>query len=226
MQALLSIIGLGLLGLDPVAAIIVASAIAVHSRKYKVLIFTLAFLLGTTVLGVFLSVLGQNAIDFIQSFIPSDISPLWLILNVLVIVVIIVWLTVRFTKRNKVKKEKKSKSLLGGAWQFFAMGLLFALSALTDPTFYAVIVIASETHNVFAMSGLHLLWISISQIPLLAIVVAYYLNAHNKLIVYSDKLWAAHKQKFTTILYILAILLALILLVDTIVYLTSGAYWF
>lgn len=226
MQALLSIIGLGFLGIDPIAAILAASAMAAHAQKHKILLFTLSFLLGTTLMGVLLSLLGQNAIDYIQSFIPSDISPLWSILNLTVIAAIIVWLLIRFLRRNAPKKpDKKRKSLVGGSWQFIAAGLLFALSSLTDPTFYAVIVIAAGTHNVFAMAGLHLLWISISQLPLLIVVTAYYLNAHKNLLVYVDKAWKAHKQKAMLMLYAAAIILALVLLADTIVYMVSDTYW-
>ena len=226
MQALLSIIGLGLLGIDPIAALIATSAIATHTKKYKILLFTLSFLIGTVVLGVILSLLGQGVLDYLQSFIPNDDSPLWLILNAIIIIAIIVWLVVRFSRRNKPKKEKKSKRKVGSVWQLVSLGLFFALTALSDPTFYAVIVVAAETHNVFAMAGLHLLWITITQIPLIAVLIAYYLNAHKKLLSITDRLWSAHKQKLMVVLYSGAIVIALVLLADTIFYLVSGKYLF
>ena len=225
MQPLLTIIGLGLLAIDPVEAMLVASAIMARTKKSKIVLFTLTFILGTAGFGVILSLLGQGAIDYVRSIIPSDTSPLWAILNIVIIAAVIVWLVIRFTRRNKPSKKEK-KQLFGNTWSFVAAALLLAVSALADPTFYAVILTAAETHNVFAMIGLNLLWIIIGESPLVILFIAYLFNAHKPLLKYTSRFWEAHKQKLIVALYCAAILLALVLLTDTIVYLATGAYWF
>lgn len=225
MQQLTSSISFGLLAIDPVGALFFASVITADARRYIPILFTATFIFGTVILGVVLSLLGQGAVDFIQSIIPNDVSPLWAILNLIVITVIIVWLSARFTKRNNPRKERRELSP-GSAWSFAVAGLLFSISSLTDPTFYAVILIAAETHNIAAMIGLHLLWTIIGQIPLVVLFIAYLFNIHTPLLKYSNKVWRAHKDKVFTVLYIVAILLATILFIDTIIYIISGTYWF
>ncbi len=226
MQLLVNIIGLGLLGLDPVAAIMVASAIAVGTTRSKIFLFTLVFLLGTTFLGVALSMMGQTAIDFLQAFIPDHLSPLWAILNLIIIIVIIAWLTTHFVQRTHPKPDKPPRKTLASTWQCVSAALLLALSALSDPTFYAVIVIAAKMHTVFAMAVIHFLWILISQIPLIVVVGAYHLNAHKTLLHYSARIWTMHQQKIMLTMHIAAIMIALLLLAETVFYVVSGQYFF
>lgn len=228
MQTLLSVIGLGFLGLDPVAAALVYPAISAHVKRRKLLLFLIAFLLGTTGFGLLLSLIGQEAVDYIQSLMPGDLSPLWAVLNLIIVLVIIVWISARYIRRDKkrlAKKHRWSKYLQGSGWRFVIVGLVFAFSALTDPTFYAVVMIAAETHNAVAMAGLHFLWITISQIPLLALVAAYYLGLHKKLVRTTTKLWKRHRNKAGSALYIAAISVAVLLLIDVVVYIVSGNYF-
>lgn len=227
MQTLISIVGLGLLGADPLAALLVAAAVMAGVKKYKILCFTISFLLGTVLLGVFFSVIGQGAVAHLQTLIPNEISPVWAALNLIIIGVIIAWLAVRFKNRKKPKERKRyRKPLLGSVWHFIAVGILLALSAPADPTFYAVIVLAAQAQNILEMAGLHLLWISVSQIPLIAVVIAYYLNTHTSFLRRTNKLWGEYKQKAMVFLYTSAILLALGLLANTAVYLITGSYLF
>ncbi len=226
MQTIYGILGLGLLGIDPLGAIVASTAIAAKVKKSRVLLFGLTYFSGTVIIGVVMSILGQEAIDFVQSFIPDDFSPAWAILNLLIVLIISGWLLIRFLKRNKPKKTPKKKTLLGGVWQIIAVGLIFAASSLTDPTFYAVIILAAESHNILSMIGLHLLWVCVCQLPLILITGAYYLNIHQKLLSKSAKLWRLHRQKFIVVLYLIAILICLLLLADSAVYLVSGQYMF
>lgn len=221
------IVALGLLGIDPIGALLIISALMAGARRYRVLIFTATFIGGTVLLGTVLSLLGQGAIDYLQSFIPHSTSPLWAILSLAVIVAIIAWLTVRYMRRHSpAKKKVHKKPLLDSTWQFTVTGLVFALSALTDPTFYAVIVLAAETHNPIVMAGLHFTWISISQIPLLAVVAAYLFNIHKPFIKATKKLWKKHKNTLWLILYAAAITLAVALLVDIGAFIATGNYLF
>lgn len=227
MDAFLRIIALGFLGIDPFSAIIVSSAIATRTKKNRILAFAGIVTIGPVVMGVTLSFLGQGAIDFIKSMLPSSRSPVWAMANFVVILAIICWLTRRFLKRNEPKeKDRPKKSLLGSTWHFIIAAILFMLTIFADPAYYGVIVIAAESHNLLIMLCLHVVWVIISQILLIAIVVAYCFNAHVTLLRYSETLWKAHKDNASIVLYSIAILIAVLLLADAIFYIASGAYLF
>lgn len=227
MQTLIDVLGLGILGLDPIAAIIVASAIAAGVKEYKIFLFAISSLICTVTLGVTLSLLGQKATSNHHLVIPDSTSPLWATLSVLIATTIIIWLIIRFTKRNRPRKKRKQPKQLGGRlWQPLLVGLIFSLSSLSDPAFYAIVVVATETHNIFATIGLHTLWVFVAQLPLIALVAAFHFNFHNKLLRVSDKLWHTHRRKMNTALYVTAIILVLLLLTDTLAYLLVGRYLF
>jgi cytochrome c biogenesis protein CcdA len=228
MQLFYAVITLGLLGIDPLGAAVASSAVAAGIKKHKVLLFGLSYFFATAVIGVTLSFLGKEVAEYFHSLISIDLRLVRALLNIAIAIVVFSWLFIRFIKHGKSKSEKtpKKNSSLGKNWQAVVLGLIFAVSSFTDPTFYAVIMLAAESNNVFSIIWIHLLWIFVSQLPLVAVIIAYYTNTHEIIINGSLKLWHKYKNILKIVFYVVAALACLLLLTDSAQYFITGEFLF
>lgn len=230
MNAFITIVALGVVGLDPLAAIMMTSAIAAGAGKRKVAAFSLSFLLGTCVLGSVLAMLGKDALDAVFNAMPAESSGLWAWIYLVIAALLALWVAGRIRKIQQLRqgispKESRftAKILRGSTLVFIGGGLLWALSCFTDPSFYAVIAATAGTRNLLAMLVFPALWIFISQIPLLLVAGAYFLGLYDK---FKSKFTWANQQtrRPSRLLTALAAIVAGLLCVDAAVYFIQGRY--
>src|ERR687893_70521 len=143
MTLVLTAFALGLAGLDPAGALLVAGALAAGAREGHVALFGLVVLVGTVVLGTTLSLtVGPRIAEIDWSvFAPGDRSVAFV--ETLLGVGLVCWGVVR--ARRPTAHAPKPRSAGGtGPIALVGAGLLFALSAVFDPTFVALMVIAGR----------------------------------------------------------------------------------
>lgn len=225
MSELLTILGLAIAGIDPVGAILLAGAISASLAKSKVIGFTLSALLGTVIAGTVFSVIGIRFIDQIKSLFPSLSSGIWVYVNIALALLILVWLYRQLWRKTDTKqKPAKKRKLQGSLFTVVGLGIVFGASSVLDPTFVAAIGVAAQTENVLVIVGLHTVWITISQFMLFGLLIAYLLGKHHQLLNWSKTFWHKHKPGFIKVVHFAAFAVSLILVIDSITYLTSGSY--
>lgn len=227
MHIALGVLGFALLGVDPLGAILVATATATETHRGRVVSFLVTALVATTLLGTVLGLVGRGFVETIGSWVPNDTSSLWLILNVIIIVAISAWLGVRFARRNQPKKDKvRKRRLLNSTFQYVFAGAVFGVSSATDPTLYGAVSLAAENGNVAIMAAASATWFLVSQFMLVAYVVGFVFGAHQRLVGAAQRWWARHRDKAEVALYVTAGLVVLFFLADTIIFAVTGRYIF
>jgi hypothetical protein len=225
-NAFLTAIGLGIAGVDPLGALLLMSAITAGMSSLKIKLFTITVFVSTILTGVLLSFLGTGIIERLKGSLPGESSGVWLYVNIAIAVVIIVWLVRKARHKPTPDTKKDRKSLQGNSLTVFTVALLFGVGAIFDPTFLANISFAAQTENAATVIIMHTLWITISQIMLFALFIAYLFGKHEKLVLKSRSLWKRHRKLFSNIIFGAGVLAVILLLADSLNFLLSGNYFF
>lgn len=230
MHTFLVVVGLGLAGIDPFAAIALLAAIIAGVSRRKALVFFFSMLLFTLCVGVALSIGGEAVMRTLTTYLPSDSSPVWLYVNLGIIALLLTWLLYRWYRDfhpRSGRTDKPKRRLTGTVWSFAAGGIVYSfIGALSDPTFYATIAVTAQTGNIFAVAGLQLLWFVLGQCMLVVLVVGFLFGAHKNIVKKSQLFWQKYKHYMPVALRIVAGLLIIIFTVDTVVFLIKGVYLF
>ena len=224
---IISAIGLGILGVDPITAVYLVSMGLRKEKKSNITLFFLSYAGFSVFIGAVLStIFGNTAVDILKSMVPGDNSPFWAVLEFAVSVFILVWVLRRLFNVGK-KKEEKEKKAVSGTWiKYLSTGFVFAISCFTDPTYYAVILMGGEAGNLFAATLLLTIWFAVSQFMALIAYAANSLNLLEKLVAFVDKLKEKKIKPITYALYAVLVIIAIVLLVDIGFYLFDGRYLF
>lgn len=226
MQSVFVTIGLAFAGIDPLGLSLLFASIAAGGRKPHVVAFALATLFGTVALGVLFSLFGDQLSQILSSFLPDVNDPVWAIVELSVAGVIIYWLasSLRHSDDNVKSKEAISPARRSSVAGAAASGLAFSLSAIPDPTFLATAAVASQAGGLFAMIGLHVLWVLISQVLLFGFAIAYLFDLHETLTAFTKPLWEKLKRPLLFILKASLAILAVGLITDAVTLFATGAY--
>ena len=224
---IISAIGLGILGVDPITAVYLVSMGLRKEKKSNITLFFLSYAGFSVFIGAVLStIFGNTAVDILKSMVPGDNSPFWAVLEFAVSVFILVWVLRRLFNVGK-KKEEKEKKAVSGSWiKYLSTGFVFAISCFTDPTYYAVILMGGEAGNFLAVTLLLTIWFAVSQFMALVAYAANSLNLLEKLVAFVDKLKEKKIKPITYALYAVLVIIAIVLLVDIGFYLFDGRYLF
>ncbi len=223
---IISTMGLGVLGIDPITAIFILSMGLRKDKKIKITSFFLSFTLFSILFGAIISsIFGASVFDFINSLIPADDSDIWLFIEIGILTIIILWVFKRiFIKTSEKKKDKQQIS--GGIIKYIATGFVFALTCFTDLTYYAVIVLGSETKNFLIITLLIAIWFFVSQFMTVIAYMSIQFNFINRLTDIIEKFKNKYQKIFSICFNIILIIIALLLLVDLLFYLCLGKYLF
>lgn len=106
---IISTIGLGILGIDPITAVYMISMGLRKDSKSKISLFWFSFMGFSILIGAVLAtIFGVSAVEILRSFTPEADSPLWAVLQfVLSLIVVIFVIKKYFIKRKKRTKIEK-----------------------------------------------------------------------------------------------------------------------
>lgn len=227
MHKILGTFGLGILGIDPITAVYLLAMGLRNEKKTKITLFFLSFAGFSIFVGTFLAaILGVAAIDFLESVTPSDDSPLWAVFEFAISIFILVWISKKLFIGKKKTENQTKETVHGNALKHIVTGFVFAISSFTDPTFYAVVLIGAEADNIFVSILLLTIWFFVSQCLAVIVYIANQCNFLDKLVYQIDKFKNKKRNRIRNIFYMILIIIAVLLIVDTGFYLFNGRYLF
>ena len=224
---IISTIGLGLLGVDPITAAYLLSMGLRKEKKSKITLFFLSFAGFSIFVGVALALMfGETEAVFLKRIMPGDNSPVWAVLNFAISVLILAWVFKKIFQRAKKGERQKKEAINGNSFKYISTGFIFAIASFTDPTFYAVVLIGGESGSLITAMLLLTIWFIVSQFMAVIVYVANELNLLNRLVAFVDKLKEKKIKPITYFLYAVLVIIAFALLIDTGFYLFEGRYLF
>ena len=185
-ELILTSAALGLAGIDPAGLVIALSALAAGARERAVIGFTLVVVVGTALLGTVLtSTVGRQ----LRRFDWSSLQPpdrVGATVELVLAGSMLIWAAVRLRRPGTRPPRPARRSRSGAA--LLGAGALFALSAPLDPTFVGLVVLAGRGEPAAAVGSAHLVWIVVSQSPLVGLVVAILLRRHGRAVAWLQDL--------------------------------------
>ena len=219
-------LGLGVAGVDPAGALLVVAALAAGARPRAVLLFAAVVVAGTTLLGTALSLtiggeLGR--LDLSGLALPDGPSAA---LEAVVGAALLGWAGVRLARGSTARphRARPARRRLAGTAGLLGAGALFALGAALDPTFVGLVVLAGRGADPPAVALAHLLWVVVSQLPLVLLAVAVARGAHVRLVDRAQASWQRLRPMLQRLLSAVLLLVGAVLLLDAAWWLASGRF--
>ncbi|WP_028280509.1 hypothetical protein [Arthrobacter sp. H5] len=215
-------LGLAVAGLDPVGALIAISALASGMRMRWIIVFGLVVLAGTALLGSFLSLtIGRQLADIDWTFLIPD-GAVGAVAELVIAALLLGWAYRRLRKPDTSARKPQRKRSGGPA--LVAFGALFAVSAVLDPTFVGLVVVAGRGEPVWQVFLAHSLWALISQLPLTVLLIAVAFRRHDRLVAWFQRWWGRQRTTVQHILTAVLALAGLVLVVDGGWYFATGEF--
>lgn len=221
---MLSTIGLGALGIDPITAAYMMS-MGLRGGKSRITLFFLSFAASTILVGTVLAAsMGTAAAGFLQSFLPDDDSRFWAIAEFAASILILIWVAKRVFTSPSREKQQPRETVRGDALGDIVTGFAFAATSFTDPTFYAVMLLGGESRSAVTAALLLALWFAVSQCLAVVVYITIQCNRLDALAARLDEWKARNLTTFNRALHGTLIAIAILLAVDATAYVLTGAY--
>lgn len=224
MNNLLLVLGLGLAGIDPVGMMLLIAAMTAGASKKQIYLYGLLVLAGTTILGLTLSAILGAGFAQITSHIEGAINSFsdrtWTWISFVIIAVLLYFASKRLLAKDKKEEgagAKGGKGLIAGAG-------FMVFTAITDPTFIALMGLAGQVNNL-ALSILYsLLWTLISQASLFLLIGAVIFGKHEIFIDKFNRFYQRYKIRIDQTITGLLFLLALVFIADLVYFWLTGIW--
>lgn len=218
--------GLGVAGIDPLGAILLSAAISAGASRTKIFIFAASVALSTVIAGTVLALSGNAIIDSTDTSTSGDPSGAWAYVEIAVAAVIVIWLLRRWLARDDLSPREPRAKLEGSSFAFAITGVVFSVSSVLDPTFLATAAIVGRSSNLATIAFSFAVWLVVSQIMLVALLVAFARGAHERLTATAKGWWGRHRTALRTALAVAAGLVATALTADGAYRLATGEWAF
>jgi hypothetical protein len=186
-ELLVVALGLGLAGLDPAGALVAAGALGGGARERHVAAYGLVALLGTVAFGATLSLtVGPRVAEI--DWVALASLPAAAVIEAVLGLGLVAWGVARALR--PATRAPKPRSTRGtGPTALVAAGTLFALSAILDPTFVSLAVIAGRDGTFWSVVAAHSVWVLVSQAPLVLLLAAMAGGAHGRFVARFRSWW-------------------------------------
>lgn len=223
---------LGVAGFDPTGAIVIISALTMGASKKQINTFALTTFIGTVITGVVCSCFVGNGISYLSNLFNYIPDIVYVVLEFIVAFLLLKWFAERVFFKPKKEEKKESFVIKYIKKGLFVVGLIFAITALTDPSFLGLITLSGHSINMIEVIMAHCVWILISQSPIFVLTIAIMLGKHEKIIAYFDEKISKSerirklKKAFSIVLTVVILLAGLLLFVEAVYYLTTNNWLF
>jgi hypothetical protein len=159
----------------------------VPSENSHVAAYGLVSLLGTVAFGTALSlVVGPRVAGVDWGELAS--SPGAALVEAALGLGLVAWGIARL--RRPATRAPKPRSPRGtGPVALVAVAVLFALSAILDPTFVSLVVLAGRGEAFWSVVAAHSVWVAVSQAPLILLLAAMAGGKHERFVARFGSLW-------------------------------------
>jgi len=135
---------------------------------------------------------------------------------------LLVWAAVRLTRTTV--RAPKPRRVRAGSWGLLGTGALFALSAVLDPTFVALTVLAGRGQDIGAVLAAQVLWVLISQAPLVLLLAVMARGGHERAVRRFTSWWERARPVVKTVITVALVLIGVVLVVDGLWWFVTGAF--
>lgn len=178
-HALPLVFALGIAGFDPLGALTLIGAMALQARRRAIAALLVSNLGSTLALALGLSsTLGRWAIDLLHR-LHSPGHLVWGALVAVAGTALFCWGVWRLSRPPHPRRTKVEGTVASSA-ALALFGLGVGLSALIDPAFYGLVVLAGGIESWWGRLGACLLWVLLSQIALVTLSIAVFAGAFDK----------------------------------------------
>lgn len=221
-ELVLTAVALGLAGIDPAGLVIALGALAAGVRERAVIGFALIVVVGTALLGTALTLTVGHQLQDVDwaSLLPPD--RLGAAVELGVAAALLVWAVIR-VRRPGARPPRPARTSRTGATLLWA-GAAFALSAPLDPTFVGLVVLAGREQPPVAVASAHLVWILVSQLPLVALMGAVLLRRHARAVTWLQDLLPRARPVLGRVGTVTVGLAGAVLTVDAVWWFASGRF--
>lgn len=219
---------LGLAGFDIAGALIILTALSLKCSKKSIYVFALTSLIATVFVGVLSAKALGGSIHLLTALFHSIPDRIYALFDLLIGAALLYWFIERtFTNEKYQKKEDKKESFLTEFIQkgLFFVGLLFSLWAISDPSFWGVVALASQSDRLFAILLAFTVWMIVGQLPMYALTLGIVFNQHEQLIRRFEGSFM-NNPKIAKIKSVLDLVLSLIVLLASVYFLLDSLFYF
>jgi hypothetical protein len=216
-------IALGLAGIDLAGAVLAIAALARGASRRAVVSFALAVIFGTALLGTVLALtLGQEltGVDWSGLLPTGDLAA---VIELSLAAALFAWAAIRVNRPQARPRRPHRRRGVGEA-AMVGMGLLFAASAVLDPTFVGLVLISGRDEPLLEIVVAQLIWILISQALLAGLAIATAFGAHESFLNRFRTWWTRVGPKARFALTAFLFLAAAVLTADALNQLLTGQF--
>lgn len=219
---------LGLAGFDIAGAIIIVTALSLKCTKKNIYVFALTSLVTTVLVGAFSAKVLGTSINFLTDLLNYIPDKVYAVLGMIIGAALLYWFIERvFVNEKYQKKEDRKESFLTKFIKssLFVVGILFSLWAISDPSFWGVVALASQSNSLILIIAAFTVWMLVGQLPLYILTVGIAFNKHEKIIKWFDESFT-NNPKIIKLKRILRTVLSVIILVAGIYFITDSLFYF
>ena len=220
MNNLAFIVSLGLAGIDPIGMMLLVTMQTAGLSKTKAYLYGGLVLFGTAILGFVLSSLLGRGLSDLASSINNFSNTVWVWIYLALILILTSWGIKRLSAKEQKEKEKDQESSKG----VYGAAAFMIFTALTDPTFLAVLALSGQVNHLLLSVLYNLLWVFISQAPLFLLLLAIMFNKHHMFIDKFNTYYEKYKRPINCAVTGLIFFTVFIFVADLIVYWFSGTW--
>lgn len=215
------VVALGIVGFDPTGAVLLVSAIAARAGRTKVFAFTATVFVTSIVTGTALALLGKRVFGESRSITSG---PVLAYFEVGTALAILVWLASNLMSSDS-EPGRPRRNIAQSTPAMAVGGVAYALTTVLDPTFPATAVLVGPSGTMVALASFAIRTL-ISQVALIALVVAFIFGTHERPVDAIRRWWQRHETLLTRLLNATLVLGVIVLLADAGKYVTTGQYIF
>lgn len=245
-ELLAAALALGIAGFDPLGSVVLVAALGLGARRAGVIALGWVSV-GTSLLLALAGTFGLTELARRMGIHPPHIPhPVWLVAVAAVGLALVIWGIVYLRQRSTPpssgddgddgdgESEQATDQRAGGrarprsssARALALSGLLVGLSSLADPAFWAMVVHAARwTRRSWTITEA-LIWVVCSHSLLITLVVVYLAVGATRVEYLVGEVTGSHATAVRRIVGIAAAGFGVVLLVDVVVAMATGSWWF
>lgn len=224
-RLLLTAFALGLASLDFTGTLLALGALGAGAKSRALLAFGCVSILGTAAFGTALSLLIGPRIANIpwSAFLPHTPTEdlIAAIVEVLLAIGLVAWGILRIL-RPATNPPKPTAPRAVGFLSLAAVGTLFALAAILDPTFISLVVIAGRYEHFWSVVAAHSTWVFVSHAPLILLLIFALSTDHERVVARFQGWWARIRPYTVRLVTVTAIFIGVVFLLDAGWYFATG----
>ncbi len=184
MELLAAALMLGVAGFDLSGALITITAVSMGLKRKEICTFALTNLIGTVTIGLACSYFLGTNVSHLSDWLNHNSATIRAVFQLVIGCLLLILFAERVFLSKKKDGQFFEKPINEG---MLTLGIAFAISALTDPSFISLITLSAYHRQWLAVAAAHCIWIAISQAPSFIITIALLLGKYEAFMAYAQR---------------------------------------